>query len=341
MKKFIVLVLMFLSLNVFSAESGISTQKFVLDLLNYLLNYGSDNAVDFGFENIIDKENYTIKPKEGLIYSVSVGIATDSDIKDDKKDIDAVKMYQILSNALKFMEKKLYGDEFYKEHLYFSKLDKYEAQIKNLANIPDEYKDAVIDMYAREFINLDNNGFVNLNEIPTKEKINEALSLAVFNKVEKQGLEIKRYLEIFPGLDNNYTFDPKKDTFFITVESQGSELPLTTSLSIDGAGNVKYYRSPYEYGGVFNNAVTNKGKIGKKNIKELFDFIMNKNYFFLLPSDMSTSVMIMDSATEYITVDYNGKSHKIGGYHPYDNGYYTAISDMINKMTESITKKKR
>lgn len=138
--------------------------------------------------------------------------------------------------------------------------------------------------------------------------------------------------------EDNYILNLKNDTFSIMIESQGSEIPVKTTLFINKDGKVDYVRSGYSYAGEYYPPKSRAGKIAEKDILELFDFIINKNGFFLLPSDMSTKLEIMDSSTEYITVEYNGKSHKIGGYHPYSNSFYNAISKLINKLTDSVRK---
>lgn len=336
-----IILILFCNFFIYSEEGITNLQTYSLSLLNNMLNYSSESFVELGLSDIIDDNGYTIKQKEGLEFAVKSGFVTETDIISDKNILNSGKMYSVLSKVLYYIEEKSYGAEFEKNHLYFLKLDKYEPNIKNLEAIPENFKNAIVIMYARGIIDLDKDGNFDINEIPNPDKIQEALSLVIYNKTEKQQRELKRYLEIFPGIDNNYTFDPEKDNFSIIYESAGSELPVQSVLTINKNGEVKYNRSPYEYGGVINKPVSLSGKIKKKKMKELFDFIMNKNYFFLLPADMSTSIQIMDSSTEYISIEYNGKIHKIGGYHPTDNDYFSAISDMIDKMTSSITKSKK
>lgn len=336
MRLFVAVLSLFVCMNLFSVDNDVNRQKFILNLLNSMLEYSSNTSIDLGLNDVIDKENYLIKPKDGLNFAVKIGIAANEDIIDDKSAINFGQINLILFKTLEYIENKAYGADFAKEHLYYYKTNEFQNKIKNINDIPDIIRESIVVMYARGIIDVDKNGYIDINKILSDKEIQETLSLIIFNKRERQNRELKRYLEIFSGIGNNYTYDPNKDSFYIKLETSGSELPVQTSLTIDKDGKVTYQRSAYEYGGSFKDKVYKTEKINKKKVNELFDFILNKNYFFLLPSDMSTEVLIMDSSTEYITIEYNGKTRKIGGYHPYDNEYFNAIVDMIDKTTKSI-----
>jgi hypothetical protein len=195
-------------------------------------------------------------------------------------------------------------------------------------------------MYARGILNLNKDGMVNASDNVSNEYSNSIISISFLNKGERQDREINRYLEIFPGTANKFVFNSSKDNFKITVESQGSELPVHSLLTIDKNGEVVYKRDSYNYGSNFHDPLFLSGKISSSKVNELFNYIVNDNYFFILPSDMSTEMELMDSSTETITIEYNDRVNKIGGYHPFGNKYYNLISGRIKSLTESITKDK-
>lgn len=229
-----------------------------------------------------------------------------------------------------------YGTREYRpvEHLYDGLLPEYGKRIADLGDIPDGDRDAVVILYARGIIDLFGDNAFRMNEPVPDGEAARILGFLHGGKSRRQEAELKRYLSLFPDTAR-YALG-EKDRFTIVMESQGSEYPVKTRCTIDETGKVSYWRSGVSYGFSFTPEERLEGRLRPKETEELFDFMMNRQHFFLLPADLSSDMQRMDASTMTMEILFNDKSHKVGGYdvmgHPLFRGPYDRMDEIIKKL---------
>lgn len=78
-------------------------------------------------------------------------------------------------------------------------------------------------------------------------------------------------------------------------------------------------------------------QISEKEFEDLKNYVIKTNNFLNLPEDLSTNKDILDAPAGFITVSYNKKTFKKGGYYPFDNENFQNISNYLFEILERYT----
>jgi hypothetical protein len=129
------------------------------------------------------------------------------------------------------------------------------------------------------------------------------------------------------------------DGFFLTYESQGSEYPAVTRLSIYSTGECRLFQSKPDYGDSIGSIEDRQWKLGSGDFTRLVTTLVDKIGFFTLPPEVNGAVLeVMDSSTVWIEVSWKGKTWKIGGYNAYDFDPYVPVLQLLDETIALIEK---
>jgi hypothetical protein len=128
------------------------------------------------------------------------------------------------------------------------------------------------------------------------------------------------------------------DNFSLRYEVQGSEYPVKITLSITAAGRCSYFIHKPNYGNELSSITTYEYQLPKKEFNAFVSHLINKLKYFQLPGTIVDEVMKMDGATSKITVSYQGKLHRIGGYNADHHTEYQGVFNLIRTLIKSIEK---
>jgi hypothetical protein len=121
-------------------------------------------------------------------------------------------------------------------------------------------------------------------------------------------------LIIIIGFPNKYNWETGKTNFSVFYSSIGTMVQGEINIKISENGEYEFI----EYAGTANESnrkVIQKYSCNLTNseMEELFNYMMNKVDFFKIKENISKD-RVTDASYDYLEVEFNGNSHRIGGY---------------------------
>lgn len=128
--------------------------------------------------------------------------------------------------------------------------------------------------------------------------------------------------------------------FSLSYEDRGSELPVrvTVRLGSDGAYERMVFRGAS--GGIPSGADHVAGIIPAPELRAIIDALVGKYDFFGMPGKGDESRPVrMDMSTEYLTVTWNGRTHKVGGYDARSCPEFRGVFEFVDGLKAKVSAK--
>lgn len=188
-----------------------------------------------------------------------------------------------------------------------------------------ELKEYVLAVFAKGLIDVYPDCEFKANQYVSRAEATVILSKLIY-KEERINLEIQRYINTYP-LKQKILWKNGITNFVVSYRSKGSMLPVEATLKVSREDGFKYTAVNY----IENKTLEQvSSMVTEDELKRIFEYIINDNYFFVLPSNIGTDAFAFDGGTSSVTITLDGKEHSAGGYIA-ENYYYKNI---VNKLFE-------
>jgi len=127
------------------------------------------------------------------------------------------------------------------------------------------------------------------------------------------------------------------DDFMFTYTSRGTSLPYSQVYEINIWANGKYKRKVII--NKHNKQISEiiEGELSEEDLTDFLNCLINENKFFDIPAypaDLTNGWSVFDADYAYMTVQYNGKKHMVGGYGAHVNTNFRKISEKMGKLRD-------
>lgn len=266
--------------------------------------------------------------QNSIDFAKRTGLIKENEFEDYSQPITRAQMARIVSRAICIMENPSYSAVQVPNFSY--DITPYSQFIKDFDEL-GEYKDFVLAMYAKGIINGYSDGEFKPDRTVTRAEATAIID-RIFRKEDRTNIEMQRYIKTYPS-KQRVQWQDGATSFVINYHSSGTMLPIETTIKISREEGLQY--KEYDF---YEKKTLEEfsRKLSETELKEIFEYIINDNYFFVLPSNLSTDDLVTDGYYSSLKVTLNGKEHGTGGYVP-ENKYYSDIVDKVFELKEKLS----
>lgn len=125
--------------------------------------------------------------------------------------------------------------------------------------------------------------------------------------------------------------------FSLQLDSQGSEYPVTTKITLDGEGRYarEVRRNPYAGAPTASEMVG--GTVPREKLQEFIHEAVTVRKFFSMPERYEhTGPQKMDMATSHLRITWQGRTHRIGGYDVWGVAEYKGLFQLVRDLEKTF-----
>ena len=126
-------------------------------------------------------------------------------------------------------------------------------------------------------------------------------------------------------------------SFSLQLDSQGSEYPVTTKITIDGDGRYSREVRRNSYAGAPASSEMVGGTVPREKLQEFIHEAVTVRGFFSMPARYeSQGPQKMDMATSHLRISWQGRTHRIGGYDAWGVAEYKGLFQLVRDLEKTF-----